>query len=67
MATATIWRKPRRTAVWRWLLCFHDSTDVKARVIAEKFGERVIVKNRVGANGLVGTLAVANAAPTATR
>ena len=43
------------------------ATDVTARVIAEKlsekFGERVVVENRVGANGLIGTLAVANAAP----
>ena len=43
------------------------ATDVTARLIAEKlsekFGQRVIVENRVGANGLIGTLAVANAAP----
>ena len=43
------------------------ATDVTTRLFAEKlsekFGQRVIVENRVGANGLIGTLAVANAAP----
>ena len=43
------------------------ATDVTTRLIAEKlsekFGQRVIVENRVGVNGLIGTLAVANAAP----
>ena len=43
------------------------ATDATTRLIAEKLsekcGQRVIVENRVGANGLIGTLAVANAAP----
>ncbi|HLM20241.1 MAG TPA: tripartite tricarboxylate transporter substrate-binding protein [Propionibacteriaceae bacterium] len=34
-----------------------------AEKLSEKFGQRVIVENRVGANGLIGTFAVANAAP----